>query len=129
MIRSIRMILAASIILTAGVLLAWQVTGGDYYTKFEVIEQVKAEPDPSDPLAAAGFYEDGMETRTISRREFRLGLLPTPQGLLDKHLLSVLTLILLIWVPAIALSCLIRRRASGILLQDPGRSGSSPMET
>ena len=66
-------------------------TGGDYYTNYEVVETVEIEPDSSDPLAAAGFYEGTKATETVTRDEFRFGLLPTPSGLLDKHMLSVVS--------------------------------------
>ena len=69
------------------------------------------EPDLSDPLAAAGFYDGDAVTRTESRDEFRLGLLPTPAGLLDKDALSVATLAAPLWVLGIAAAWFGRRRA------------------
>ncbi len=70
----------------------WRVTGGDYYTKFEVVETVERPVDPADPLAGTGFYEGDKMTETVRRKQFRLGLLPTPSRLVDKHMLSVVTL-------------------------------------
>jgi len=101
-------ILAA--VVTVAALVTWQATGGDYYTKFSVVEQVEAPPAADDPLAAAGFYDGGTVTRTETRDEFRLGLLPTPSGLLDKHALSVVTLSAPLWVLGIAAAWFGRRR-------------------
>ena len=99
-------------LITLLVLLLWQVTGGDYYTKFEVVEEVRVPIDESDPLAGTGFYEDETETKTVTRQVFRLGLLPTSQGLLDKHLFSVLSILLPLWGVGIVLLFAARRRAS-----------------
>jgi hypothetical protein len=85
--------------------------GGDCYTKFTVVQQVEAKADADDPLAAAGFYDGGTMTRTESRDEFRLELLPTPSGLLDKHALSVVTLAGPLGVLGLAAFWFCRRRA------------------
>lgn len=90
-------LLIIAAILTAGVIAAWQLTGGDYYTKFEVVEEVEVAIDESDPLAGTGFYGEEPQTKTVTRPTFRLGLLPTAQGLFDKHLLSVSSLLLPVW--------------------------------
>ncbi len=100
--------------LTAAVLLLWQVTGGDYYTKYEIVEEVEVKLDQSDPLVAAGFYDEGPVTKTISREEFRLGLLPVPQGLADKHAISVVTLVFPAWIIAAAYLWYRRNRKSRI---------------
>ena len=71
----------------------WLVTGRHYYTKFEVVEQVRTTPGDDDPLAGTGFYDDARVETTERRDEFHLGLLPTPQGLLDKHILSVASIL------------------------------------
>ena len=105
-----RVSIAIAAIVTVLSIVLWQATGGDYYTKYEVVEQVDAELDDNDPLAAAGFYDDASRTETVVRREFRLGLLPTPQGLLDKHALSVVTITGLSWVLALGLAWIMRLR-------------------
>lgn len=92
----ITLVLAA--LVTLATLIAWQMTGGDYYTKFEVIEQVETPVDQNDPLATAGFYEKASQTKTVTRREFHLGLLPTPRGLFDKHALSVVSIVSPVWL-------------------------------
>jgi hypothetical protein len=78
-----------SAVVTVASVVLWQATGGDYYTKFQVVETVAREVDPDDPLAAAGFYDDGPAEETVSRDAFRFGLLPTPQGVFDRHAISV----------------------------------------
>jgi hypothetical protein len=113
---SIRSLLIAAVLLTVGVLFVWQFTGGDYYTKFEVVEEVEEKLDPSDPLADAGFYENNTATKTISRKEFRLGLLPVPQGIFDKHAVSVLTILFLIWGLAASSIWFIRRQTARVLI-------------
>jgi len=84
-------------VVTLASLVTWQATGGDYYTKFEVVEEVESPIDPNDPLAEAGFYDDGVHKETIVKKEFRLGLLPTPQGVFDKHAISVLSIVSPTW--------------------------------
>jgi len=80
-----------------------QATGGDWYTKYQVVEQVESPMDHHDPLAAAGFYEGNTVTETVTRNEFRFGLLPTPAGILDKHLVSVISIVAPLWVFALAI--------------------------
>lgn len=90
------MITAVAAITIASVV-TWQATGGDWYTKYKVVEQVETELDPNDPLVAAGFYEGSTTTTTESRDELRFGLLPTPAGLFDKHIFSVLSIVGPLW--------------------------------
>ena len=99
-----------TLFLTAVVLAAWQIMGGDYYTKFEVVEQVETELDPDDPLVAAGFYESNIITKTVPRDSFRLGLLPTPSSMIDKHMLSVISLLGPLWFVTLVLFWRSRRR-------------------
>lgn len=106
-----RLILIIAAVVTVASLVTWQATGGDWYTKFQVVEQVEAKPDASDPLAAAGFYDGDTVNRTETRDEFRLGLLPTPSGVLDKHALSVATLTGPLWALALVMVWFGRRRA------------------
>lgn len=99
---------AVVITLAAGVL--WQATGGDYYTKYEVIEQVPRTVDPDDPFAAAGLYDDGSQMETVQRDEFRFGLLPTPQGVFDKHAVSVVSFVAPAWIGALGVALWTRRK-------------------
>jgi len=103
-------IIILAVIVTVASLATWQATGGDWYTKFEVVEQVEAKPAADDPLLAAGFYDGDTVTRTVTRDEFRLGLLPTPARLLDKHALSVVTLSGPLWALGLAVAWFSRRR-------------------
>lgn len=103
-----KFLLAAAFVTVAGLVL-WQATGGDYYTKYEVIEEVPRTIDPDDPLAAAGFY-DGSDTEVVRRDEFRFGLLPTPQGLFDKHAISVASTAGPSWFVALVITWWTRRR-------------------
>ncbi len=100
MIKAKTAILVFAIACTAASLFLWQATGGDYYTKFEVVEEVEEKLDPDDPLAEAGFYENDSVTRTVTRKGLRFGLFPAPQGILDKHSLSVVTFIFPVWLIA-----------------------------
>ena len=100
----------AAFIISLACVVLWQATGGDYYTKYEVVEQIEIETDENDPLAAAGFYEGSPQTETVVREEFRFGLLPTPQGIFDKHTFSVVTVLGLTWTPALGLAWRARRK-------------------
>ena len=100
---------ASAITLAAGIL--WQATGGDYYTKYEVIEQVPRTVDPDDPFAEAGLYEGGSQMETVRRDEFRFGLLPTPQGVFDKHAVSVVSFVVPAWIGTLGVALWTRRKA------------------
>lgn len=100
----------AAVLITALTVIVWQATGGDYYTKFEVVEQVEQTVDPDDPLAGTGFYDDDSRTQTTTRETFRLGLLPTPSGLFDRHTLSVVTLLSPTWGAVLLYVFFVRRR-------------------
>lgn len=111
MMKQTKIILVLAALVTLATLLTWQVTGGDYYTKFEVIEQITAPAEADDPLAAAGFYENAASTKTVTRPEFHLGLLPTPRGLFDKHALSVVSIVSPVWLVVFGLVWWRRRLA------------------
>lgn len=105
-----KIVLSIVAILTLASVITWQATGGDWYTKYEVVEQVVSKADPNDPLVAAGFYEGGTTTETVTRDEFRLGLLPTPAGIFDKHALSVASVSGPLWVFGIGFVWFQRRK-------------------
>ena len=107
-----RKILGGAALLTVLVLVVWQATGGDAYTKFIVVERVERDVPAGDLLGEAGFYDDQPQIETQRRREFRLGLLPTPAGLLDKHWISVTVLAGAAWILAIGALWWKRRRSS-----------------
>jgi hypothetical protein len=63
-----------------------------------VVERSTHEVDAADPLAGTGFYDDDSATEDIVvRNAFRLGFLPTPQGLFDKHMISVSSILAATW--------------------------------
>ncbi len=103
--------LLAAALVTLAAFAAWLATDRHAYTKFEVVERVEVPVAAGDPLAAAGFYEDGKNVQTVRRPEFHLGLLPTPQRLLDKHIVSVLTIAAPAWMVTAVLLWPRRRRA------------------
>ena len=105
-----RSLLWIAVAITTVTLGAWLVTGRHYYTKFEVVERIEAEVDANDPLAATGFYEEDTQTETVTRSEFRFGLLPTPSGMFDKHLLSVVSVNAPVWLLAIIVMIRVYRR-------------------
>lgn len=111
MSKQTKIILVLAALVTLATLITWQITGGDYYTKFEVIEQAKTPVDQNDPLAATGFYEDVSQTKTVTRQEFHLGLLPTASGVFDKHALSVVAIVSSVWLIAFGLIWWRRRRS------------------
>lgn len=94
-----RALLFLAIIVTLATLSVWAVTDFHAYTKYQVVEKVAQEADPDDPFAGTGLYdEDEPAMQTVQRDEFHLGLLPTPQGIFDRHILSVPTMILPFWL-------------------------------
>ncbi len=105
-----KVVFAIASIVTVAALITWQATGGDSYTKFQVVEQVERQLDADDPLAGTGFYPDDKVVETVKRDEFRLGLIPTPVGLFDKNAVSVATIVAPLWVFALAFWWFMRRR-------------------
>jgi hypothetical protein len=110
MTKQTKIILVLAALVTLAALITWQMTGGDYYTKFEVVDQIEAPVDQNDPLAAAGFYDETSQTKIVTLQEFHLGLLPTPSGLLDKHVISVVTIVSPVWLIVLGLVWRGRRR-------------------
>lgn len=108
--NSKRAILLIAIVISLATLITWRATGGDYFTKFQIVERIKVPVDPDDPLAQAGFYEDSLMTQTVSKSEFRLGLLPTPSRLFDKNIISVVSILVPVWTLAIFLIWLERKK-------------------
>lgn len=98
--RATPILLALAVLFTLGALAAWGATGCHAYTKYEVIEQVPARAHPDDPFADTAFFDEDEEVLaldTVRRDEFHLGIFPTPQGVFDKHAISVLTIVVPIW--------------------------------
>ena len=97
-------------VVTLGTLVTWFATGRHYFTKFEVVEKVEVAVAEDDPLAGTGFYDDESVERTVTRDEFHLGLLPTPQGLFDRHIVSVVSILGGTWGLCLALLWWLRHR-------------------
>lgn len=110
MTKSVRIVFTIAALVTVAALITWQATGGDSYTKFQVVEQVERQLAPDDPLAGTGFYPDDKVVETVTRDEFRLGLIPTPVGLFDKNAISVITIVVPLWVFALVFWWFMRRR-------------------
>ena len=105
-------ILLAAFILTVAALALWIATGRHAYTKFVVVERVEIDVDPDDPFLETGFYDDAAPTETVARDEFHFGLLPVPERLIDKHILSVASISGVVWFIAVPVAWLTRRRGS-----------------
>lgn len=100
------------VLITVAALGLWWGTDHHFYTKFEVVKQVEVEVDPEDPLAQAGFYDGETVEKTVRRDEFHLGLLPTPRGLFDKHVISVVSIVFPAWLLGGATLICLRRRTN-----------------
>ncbi len=98
MYRIMRNLPALATGLTVAALITWLATGAHPYTKFEDITQEQVPPDEDDPFAEAGFYDGVTVTKTLKKDVFYFGLLPTPQSLFDKHLLSFVSVVLPAWL-------------------------------
>lgn len=110
--RLITFLSTLAIAVTIASLFLWIGTGRHFYTKYQVVETREVPVDSRDPLADAGFYDSETRVETVQKEEFHFGLLPTPQGMFDKHILSVLSLVTPAWL-AYSLLLLGRRRFSG----------------
>lgn len=114
---------AAAVSITASSL--WLATGRHYYTKFQVVEKVEVPVDEDDPFASTGFYDGSSVERTVSKDEFHFGLLPTPQGVVDRHALSVTSVVVPTWALCLVLVWRLgRRRAAAAPGNERGAGGS-----
>lgn len=96
-----RTILAIATIATIVTIVVWLATGRHYYTKFTTIERIPTRIDVDDPLLETGFYDNTMPLTTVRHDDFHLGLLPVPQELFDKHIVSVVSILGAVWTIAI----------------------------
>ena len=96
--RSTAVSVSVALILTGAALVTWAATGRHAYTKYEVVERVEVDIPEDDLLAQAGFYEGSAEVRIVRTDGFHMGLFPVPQGLFDKHMVSVMTVVLPVWI-------------------------------
>lgn len=94
-----KLLIAVAGVVTAIVIGLWLVTGVHPYTKFEDVVREEAPIDADDPFAEAGFYDESDTiTQVVTKDVFYFGLLPTPQGIMDKHALSVVSIVIPVWL-------------------------------
>ena len=110
MYRITHKLLAVAVVVTVAALGMWQATGAHPYTKYEDVTREQVRTDVDDPFVEAGFYEGDTVTQTVRKDVFYFGLFPTPQGLFDKHALSVVSVVVPVWLVVVG-SVLVRWRA------------------
>ncbi len=108
--RTMLKLLVIAVVLTVAALGMWLATGAQPYTKYQDVTRQELPTDEDDPFAEAGFYNGDTVTRTVKKNVFYFGLLPTPQGVFDKHVLSVVSVVLPVWLIVGGIS-LVRWRA------------------
>ncbi len=110
MSRPMLKLLVIAVVLTVAAFGLWLATGAHPYTKYQDVTRQELPTDEDDPFAKAGFYDGDTVTRTVKKNVFYFGLLPTPQGVFDKHALSVVSVVGPVWLIVGGIS-LIRWRA------------------
>ena len=98
--KNLRAIWIISLVASVAAVAVWTSTGRDWYTKFQIVEVLEAAVDSEDLFAATGLYDGDTQIKVEQRDEFRLGLLPSGA---DKHLISVATIVLPLWLASAAL--------------------------
>ncbi len=98
--KNLRAIWIISLVVSVAAVTAWTLTGRDWYTKFQIVEVHEAAVDSEDLFAATGLYDGETRIKVEQRDEFRLGLLPSGA---DKHLISVATIVLPLWLASATL--------------------------
>ncbi len=98
MSRTMLKLLFVAVVLTVAALGMWLATGAHPYTKYQDVTQEQVPVDEDDPFAEAGFYDGDTVTQTVKTDVFYFGLLPTPQGLFDKHAFSVVSVVMPVWL-------------------------------
>ncbi len=110
MSRPMLKLLVIAVVLTVAAFGLWLATGAHPYTKYQDVTRQELPTDEDDPFAEAGFYDGDTVTRTVKKNVFYFGFLHTPQGVFDKHALSVVSVVLPVWLIVGGIS-LIRWRA------------------
>ena len=109
--NSAKLLFLAAIIISASSLITWQMTGAHAYTTYHLNETIQVELDPNDPLVQAGFYgDDKTKDSLVVSKGLHLGLLPTAQGIFDKHVFSVASISGPIWGLALVFWFIQRRK-------------------
>ncbi len=110
MSRPMFKLLVIAVVLTVAAFGLWLATGAHPYTKYQDVTRQELPTDEDDPFAEAGFYDGDTVMQTVKKNVFYFGLLPTPQGLFDKHAFSVVSIVVPMWLIVGGIS-LIRWRA------------------
>ncbi len=110
MSRPMLKLLVIAVVLTVAAFGLWLATGAHPYTKYQDVTRQELPTDEDDPFAEAGFYDGDTVTQTVKKNVFYFGLLPTPQGVFDKHVLSIVSVVGPVWLIVGGIS-LIRWRA------------------
>ena len=97
MSRTMLKLLVIAVVLTVAAFGLWLATGAHPYTKYQDVTREEVPTDENDPFANAGFYDGDTVKQTVKKDVFYFGLLPTPQGLLDKHVISVVSVVVPVW--------------------------------
>lgn len=100
---------ALAVLVTAIAALTWLATGRHVFTKYEAIEERANPPAADDPFAAAGFYDGNTVAQVTHVDAFHFGLLPSAGSVLDKHVISLVTVAAPLW--ALTLVFAWRRRS------------------
>jgi len=131
-LKAMVLLIGIPLLFTAGALGLWAATNYHAFTKFQVVERVLVEPAEDDLFAGTGLFDgqdDKPAYRTVERDSFHFGLFPTPQGLFDKHMASVLTVSAPPWILAFGIFGFMvwRRRRGGLgnIVQQPTGNGDS----
>ncbi len=98
MSRTMLKLLVIAVVLTVAALGLWLATGAHPYTTYQDVTRVETPTAEDDPFAEAGFYDGDTVTQTVKKNVFYFGLLPTPQGVFDKHGLSVVSVVGPVWL-------------------------------
>ncbi len=98
MSRTMLQFLVIAVVLTVAAFGLWLATGAHPYTKYQDVTRQELPTDEDDPFADAGFYDGETVTQTVKKDVFYFGLLPTPQGLFDKHAVSVVSFVAPVWL-------------------------------
>ncbi len=98
MSRPMLKLLVIAVVLTVAAFGLWLATGAHPYTKYQDVTRQQVPTNEDDPFAEAGFYDGDTVTRTVKKNVFYFGLLPTPQGVFDKHALSVVSIVVPVWL-------------------------------
>ena len=109
--NNVKILFLVAIIISVSSLITWQMAGAHAYTTYHLNETIQVELDPNDPLVQAGFYGDQKtKDSVVTSTGLHLGLLPTAQGIFDKHIFSVASISGPVWGVALVFWFFQRRK-------------------